>query len=68
MGTLKLKRDFGDDDENSDAWQFSIGWNRKIDPETGLPMNEPTDQRFLSNRISTAKYTCLNFVPYNLLH
>ena len=24
--------------------------------------------RFLSNKIQTAKYTCLNFIPYNFLH
>lgn len=26
------------------------------------------DARFLSNEISTAKYTCLTFVPLNFLH
>lgn len=52
----------------SDNWNFQIGWNRNVDPETGAASGEPRDARFLSNAISTAKYTCLNFVPYNLLH
>lgn len=65
---MRVVRDFSDQsNEPNDAWSFPIGWNRKINPETGLP-NEPQDPRFLSNEIQTAKYTCLNFIPYNLLH
>ena len=57
--------DTGVDEDPDEIWSFPIGWNRKIDPTTGLA-NEPIDLRFLSNSIMTAKYTCLNFVPFNL--
>ena len=68
IGTIRKVRDFtNDDNEPADSWTFPIGWNRKVNPDTGLP-NEPQDPRFLSNEIQTAKYTCLNFVPYNLFH
>jgi len=29
---------------------------------------EHHDERFLTNEIRTAKYTTLNFIPFNLLH
>ena len=63
-------RNFGGDDageaeDPDDIWSFPIGWNRKIDNETGLA-KEPEDQRFLGNAIQTAKYTCWNFVQFNL--
>ena len=67
IDTIQKPRDFGTETETDDAWIFSIGWNRKLDPTTGQP-NEPRDPRFLSNEIQTAKYTACNFVPYNLLH
>ena len=57
-----------DDDGDNEMWRFPIGWNRKVDPVTGIALNEPQNERFLSNKIQTAKYTPLNFVPYNLLH
>ena len=69
QSTIKV-RNFGGDAEaeaeNPDEiWSFPIGWNRKIDPETGVA-KEPEVERFLSNSIMTAKYTCFNFVPFNL--
>ena len=70
IGTIRKVRDFSNDaneTDGEDPWTFPIGWNRKLDPATGLP-NEPEDPRFLSNNIQTAKYTCWNFVPFNLFH
>ena len=67
ISTIKKVRDYENEDEVADAWTFPIGWNRKVDPATGN-VAEPTDPRFLTNEIQTAKYTKLNFVPYNLLH
>ena len=65
-------RNFGGDasgaeEDPDDIWSFPIGWNRKVDGDTGLT-KEPQDLRFLSNAISTAKYTCFNFVPFNLCY
>lgn len=57
----------GAEEDPDDIWQFPIGWNRKIDQETGMP-KEPADTRFLSNAIQTAKYTCCNFIPFNLCY
>ena len=68
ISTLQKARDYGNDDEASDAWSFTIGWNRKIDPDTGLAPEEPRDPRFLSNEIQSAKYTKCNFIPYNFFH
>jgi len=68
INTLKTQKNFDDANDVGDTWVFPIGWNRNLDPETGLPSAEPRDPRFLTNAVSTAKYTCLNFVPFNLLH
>ena len=67
ISTIKKVVDYENEDEAADAWTFPIGWNRNVDPATGNAA-EPNDPRFLSNEIQTAKYTTLNFVPYNLLH
>ena len=68
INTVQKKSIFGSQSGvNEDAWVFPIGWNRKLDPGTGRAL-EPADPRFRSNEIQTAKYTPLNFVPYNLLH
>ena len=40
----------GEEEDPDDIWSFPIGWNRKIDNETGLS-KEPQDMRFLSNAI-----------------
>ena len=70
ISTLVKQRDYSASGEDApgDAWQFEIGWNRKIDPATGHSPDEPRDARFRSNEIQSAKYTKCNFVPYNLLH
>ena len=34
--------DNGEDEDPDDIWSFPIGWNRKIDNETGLA-KEPED-------------------------
>lgn len=67
ISTIKKVIDYENEDVAADAWNFPIGWNRNVDPATGNAA-EPNDPRFLSNEIQTAKYTTLNFVPYNLLH
>ena len=68
ISTLSKARDYGNDDEAGDAWSFTIGWNRKVDPDSGLAPEEPRDPRFLSNEIQSAKYTKCNFIPYNFFH
>ena len=45
------QRDYGNDEETGDAWSFSIGWNRNLDPGTGNIKDEPRDARFLTNEI-----------------
>ena len=64
---MKKERDYDNEDDLTDSWTFPIGWNRKLDPTTGNAA-EPIDPRFLTNEIQTAKYTTLNFIPFNLLH
>ena len=68
ISTLVKQRNYGNDEEAGDAWVFPIGWNRKADSATGLAPEEPRDPRFLTNEIQSAKYTCLNFIPFNFFH
>ena len=65
--TIRKVHNFESDEQAGEMWSLPIGWNRKINPLSGLA-DEPLDERFLSNEIRTAKYTRLNFIPYNLLH
>lgn len=51
ISTLVKQRDYANDEETGDAWSFSIGWNRNLDPSTGIPKDEPRDARFLTNEI-----------------
>ena len=64
ISTLKKTRNYDDEQELGNAWNFPIGWNRSANAEA----SEPRDARFLGNQIQTAKYTLCNFAPYNLLH
>ena len=61
--TLVKARNYDNQDEVGDAWVFPIGWDKKNDAPAG--QYEP---RFLSNEIQTAKYTKMNFVPFNFFH
>ena len=51
ISTMRKTTDYGNEEEAGEAWVFPIGWNRNVDPETGLASNEPRDPRFLSNEI-----------------
>ena len=68
ISTIVKKQDYTNDEEAGDAWVFPIGWNRKVDTATGHSIDEPRDPRFLTNKIQSAKYTCLNFIPLNFFH
>ena len=51
ISTMQTPRNYADDEQADDAWVLPIGWNRKVDRETGQASSEPRDPRFLSNEI-----------------